>query len=171
MIKVAAAGGKAIAFGFIPLILVATLFGAYLAFSPVSRTSNLAMQSTSCQQYTCVQININSNSPITGITVSLVPELSQCIHGLGCDLPSTQCNLPSNFCSTINTQSSTDTFTFLGVKEGYYWLEFMANWGNNATRGTARAIFVQNQMTYYVTANITASLATAEVNITNMTSG
>ena len=170
MIKVAAAGGKAIAFGFIPLILVAALFGAYLSFSPVSGTSNEAIP-PSCQQFSCVQININSNSPITGITVSLVPELSQCIHGLGCDLPSTQCNLPSNFCSTINTQSSTDTFTFLGVKEGYYWLEFMANWGNNATRGTARAIFVQNQMTYYVMANITASLATAEISITNISSG
>lgn len=169
MITVSVTVGKAVAYGFIPLVFVAGLFGAYLAFTPVSGTSNEAIQS-SCQQYPCVQIRINSNSPITGISVSLVPEPAKCANRPGCDPVGPQCNLTSNFCAAVNTQSSTDTFTFQGVKEGYYWLEFNASVGNNATRGMARGIFVENQMNYYVTANITAGLATAEISMTSMTS-
>lgn len=171
MIVVAATGGRAIAFGFIPLILVFGLFGAYLAISPVSNTSNDVIQPI-CQQFSCVQIQINSNSPITGIDISLVPEPAQCFNGsIPCDASGPQCNLPSNFCSSVNTQSSSDTLTFQAVGQGYYWLEFNAHAGGNATRGTYMSIHVENQAIAYITANITASLATIKIGVTYTTSG
>jgi len=147
---------KIIAVGLISLILILA-FALYVGLIPVLGASS-------------VHFRLDSDSPITGISISLVPEPSQCLHGPICDPTGPQCNLPSNFCSSINTQSSTDNFTFRGVKEGHYWLEFEANLGNNASRGAVRGIFVEELSTYYVTANITAGLATTEMSITNTTS-
>ena len=143
----------------IPLITVA-IFGIYLGTMSATNAP-----SSGCAEYSCVQISINSNSPITSISVSLVPEQLQCALLRGCDPSGPQCSAPSNFCFTVNTQTSTDSFTFNGVKQGYYWLEFSSHVGTNATRGTSTSIHVENQGTYYVTANITAGLSTAKIGV------
>lgn len=131
---------------------------------------NHRVTTRNCQQYSCVQVYINSNSPISGISVSLVPEPAACTHVPPvCDPVGTNCNLPSNFCANINTRENATVFTFQGIKQGYYWLGFNANVGVNASRGTVETIHVLNQTVYYVMANITAGLATSEISITNST--
>jgi hypothetical protein len=143
---------KVITIGLISIILILVFSGSYLGFIPTPSASN-------------VYFRISSNSSITGISISLVPEPPQCVngsHGI-CDPGGPQCNLLWNYCHSINTQSNTNAFAFQRVKLGHYWLEFEANGG----RGTARGIFVEGLTNYYVTANITAGLATAEVSITS----
>ena len=144
--------GKIITIGLISMILTLTFLGSYLGLFPIVGTSD-------------VHFRINSNSSITGISVSLVPEPSRCVNGLHgiCDPGGPQCNLPTNYCYSINTQSSTATFAFQRVRAGHYWLEFEANGG----RGTGRGIFVEGITTYFVTANITAALANTEITVTS----
>lgn len=165
------AGDKnAISLGISALIVIALIvtvgFGVYLTTDTASSTS------LNCEKYSCVHFNINSNSPIMGITVALVPESQQCALATDgiCTPLGPQCNAPSNFCSTINTLSSTDAFTFQGVGQGYYWLELNANSGGNGSTGTGTSIHVEHQTIYFVIANITSGLATATISVTNTTS-
>jgi len=150
----------------ISLILILA-FGLYVGLIPIPGTSD-------------VHFHLYSDSPITEISVSLVPEPSQCVYPFGgvCDANGPHCNLPSNFCSFINTQSKTDAFTFKGVKEGHYWLEIWANAGSNGSSGTLKplgngsggtviGIFVEGLVTYYVTANLSAGLGAGQVSITS----
>lgn len=167
------------AFGFIPIIFVSALFGTYLAITPVSGSSTNAPQSN-CERYSCVRIQINSDSSITGISVALFQEPSACLNPMNgvCD-PGGNCNLPSNFCANVNTQATTFALTFQGAKQGNYWVVIYANVpGTNATREGLKTIYLPNQATYGVVVNITSnnvisgiigSLAT-EVSMTNTTS-
>ena len=160
---------RAVSLGITADIVIALImtvgFGVYLTFGTTSSTS-------SCVKYSCVHFSIDSNSPIMGISVALVPESPQCALATdGICLPTgPQCKAPSNFCSTINSLTSTDAFTFQGVGQGYYWLELNANSGSNGSTGTGTSIHVENQTIYFVTANITAGLSTAKIGITNTTS-
>jgi len=60
--------------------------------------------------------------------------------------------------------ANTDSVTFQGAPYGHYWLEFNATLGDNASRGTVRSIFVTPVTAYFVTANITGNLETADIN-------
>lgn len=148
-------------YGFIPLIVASSLLG----LSPLMGT----LSQSGCQQYPCFHFTIHSNSSITGITIALVPKPEPCISRPYCNPSGPRCNLTSNFCSTINTRSSTDEFTFQGVPPGYYWLELNANVGSNATTGIGTSIHVFSLTSYQVTANMTKGLATANFIITNAT--
>ena len=123
--------------------------------------------SKSCQRYSCVYIRMNSNSSITGISVSLSPTPASCAQTkLVCTPGGPDCIAPSNFCANVNTFRSTYAMTFQGVKQGYYWLDFNANLGNGASQGMIKMIYVANETEYYVTANMTAELATIQISIT-----
>lgn len=149
----------------IPLIIVA-IFGIYVAAATMDSTS------LNCVEYSCVQVTVISNSSITDMTVTLAPVPPQCAQQACIIWP--RCNHPSNFCSTVNTQSKTDSFMFQGVKQGYYWLGFTAHAGINATEGAIQitgrpiatlAVQIENQTIYHVVTNITAGLATAKISI------
>ena len=158
---------KAIAIGFIPIIVVTVLFGVYLAMIPFASNQ---MNKLSCHEYSCLDVLINSNTSITGISVSLFQEPSACLFGPP-GLPGGNCDLPSNFCTNINTEANTVAFSFQGVKEGHYWLAFYAMVGSNATRGVVKSVFVSNNAAYNVVANITGSLAIEKIGITSSTFG
>jgi hypothetical protein len=153
--------------GVVFVIAIAAIVAGVGAGAFISSDSSYSgvnqVQSPACKQYSCIYFQINSDSSITGISVSISPEPSSCLQGLVCTPVGASCGNQSNFCTDINTQARTAAFSFQGVEQGYYWLDFNANLGNNASRGTVRTIHVSDRTAYYITANITAGLATAEI--------
>lgn len=164
-----ASNRKALALSFIPLIIVAGLFGLYISLSPV------------CQQYSCVHVLLNSETSVNGtILVYLTPVSAECATGpLICTFGGVDCSLPSNFCYSVKTQPNTFNFVFQGVNQGYYalgWTQFFGNFSS----GFGSYVHLANQTAYFVTVNIPSNVTaspfasisiTPNANVTHNMSG
>lgn len=146
---------KTIAFSFVPLILVSSLFGLYVALTPP------------CSEYSCIQVNLNSNTSMTGIIVYITPVPAECgIGGLICtSAGASDCYLPTSLCYSVNTQSNSLDFSFRGLSQGYYEFGYTDYFGNGTSIGAGRVIYLANQTEYLATINATAFLGT-DINVT-----
>ena len=123
------------------------------------------------EQYSSIQVHVVSNSSISGLSVSIAPVPYACVQTPPyCTPVPILCNPPSNSCINVTAESSTATFTFQGVKQGYYWLGFERKLSNNGTTGSIWTIYVADNATYYVTAYHTAMGPPWSISITNSTS-
>lgn len=169
--KMSATGWKAVAIGFIPLIVISVLFGTYLSLTPFGSNQMVP----GCQEYSCVHVSLNSNTSITGVLITLQSEPASCVTGpLICTQPGPVCNLPQYFCHSINTEASTASFTFEGVEQGYYRIGFIAYYGENESyyNSFSESLLITNRTAYNVVANMTALATTqgnVEISITNST--
>jgi len=128
---------------------------------------NLQSSPSNCQQYlACVYVRIDSNSSISGLSISMSPEPTGCLQGYICDPIPAQCGLPSVFCNDINTQASTASFSFQGVTPGYYWFTFTQQHGLGATQSVIKTIDILNNTAYYVRTNITGDTLLQDFSIT-----
>jgi hypothetical protein len=144
--------------------------GWYFASSIPLFTSSVTI-SASCQgECSDIYVQVNSDSAIGVISVSLFQAPSVCFNGHAlCDVLPVYCKPPAGFCININSLNNFANVTFKGVEQGYYLLTLGYNFSNGTGISTGAGLFVTGHITYFATANLTLGLGTLPIEISNST--